>query len=218
CQPQLVIFPERSLAQIAGSGPARRGRRGPVPSGRIGGGVGPSGGRVPRVPRPAFPPQCGGKAWLGAVCLCQMKRLSWPALVWRSGNSPVPVAGWERISGSSATLDLDDSSVLFGFDVRSGPDPNRCQLQIQHAGPRSALLADIFREIEEDLRAERMQQLWKRYGSWVIALAALIVIGAGVFSWWRDHQTKVRAAEGERYAAALQLADQGDAASAAAAM
>jgi hypothetical protein len=79
-------------------------------------------------------------------------------------------------------------------------------------------LADIFREIEEDLRAERMQQLWKRYGSWVIALAALIVIGAGVYSWWRDHQTKVRAAEGERYAAALQLADQGDTAAAAAAM
>ena len=63
-----------------------------------------------------------------------------------------------------------------------------------------------------------MQQLWKRYGSWVIALAALLVIGAGVYSWWRDHESKLRAAEGERYAAALQLADQGDTASAAAAM
>jgi hypothetical protein len=79
-------------------------------------------------------------------------------------------------------------------------------------------VADIFREIEEDLRAERMQQLWKRYGNWVIALAALLVIATGVYSWWRDHQVKVHAAEGERYAAALQLADQGDTASAAAAM
>ena len=79
-------------------------------------------------------------------------------------------------------------------------------------------MADIFREIEEDLRAERMQQLWKRYGSWVIALAALIVIAAGGYSWWRDHESKIRAAEGERYAAALALADQGDTASATAAM
>lgn len=63
-----------------------------------------------------------------------------------------------------------------------------------------------------------MQQLWKRYGNWLIALAALIVIGAGGFSWWRDHEAKLRAAEGERYAAALQLADQGDIASAAAGM
>ena len=63
-----------------------------------------------------------------------------------------------------------------------------------------------------------MQQLWKRYGNWVIALAAFIVIGAGAYSWWRDHETKLRAAEGERYAAALSLADQGDLASAAAGM
>ena len=63
-----------------------------------------------------------------------------------------------------------------------------------------------------------MQQLWKRYGNWVIALAVLVVVAAGAFSWWRDHETKLRAAEGERYAAALQLADQGDTASAAAAM
>jgi hypothetical protein len=79
-------------------------------------------------------------------------------------------------------------------------------------------VADIFREIEEDLRAERMQLLWKRYGAVVIALAVLIVAAAGGYSWWRDHEAGIHAAEGERYAAALALADQGDKASAAAAM
>jgi hypothetical protein len=79
-------------------------------------------------------------------------------------------------------------------------------------------VADIVREIEEDLRAERMQVLWKRYGTLVIAAAALIVAAAGGYSWWREHQAGIHAVEGERYAAALSLADQGDKASAAAAM
>jgi hypothetical protein len=45
------------------------------------------------------------------------------ALVWRCGNSPWPTAGSERMSESSATLETFESSVLFGFEVRSVPDP-----------------------------------------------------------------------------------------------
>jgi hypothetical protein len=45
------------------------------------------------------------------------------SLVWRFRNSPLSMAGSERISESSATLDLFDSSVLLGFEVRSELDP-----------------------------------------------------------------------------------------------
>jgi hypothetical protein len=63
-----------------------------------------------------------------------------------------------------------------------------------------------------------MQLLWKRYGTLVIGLAALIILAVAGYKWWDDRQAGVRAVEGERYAAALSLADQGDKASAAAAM
>ena len=35
---------------------------------------------------------------------------------------------------------------------------------------------NLFREVEEELRRERMEKLWKQYGNYVIAAAALIVI------------------------------------------
>jgi len=43
----------------------------------------------------------------------------------------------------------------------------------------------LFREIEEDLQRDRMAQLWKRYGSWVIALAVVIVIAGAAREGWR---------------------------------
>jgi hypothetical protein len=44
-------------------------------------------------------------------------------LVWRFRKSPRFVAGSERISESLATLEMFDSSVLLGFEVRREIDP-----------------------------------------------------------------------------------------------
>ena len=41
-------------------------------------------------------------------------------------------------------------------------------------------MSDIFREVEEDVRREKLEKFWKAYGDYVIALAAVIVVGTAV--------------------------------------
>lgn len=70
-------------------------------------------------------------------------------------------------------------------------------------------MADIFNEIDEDLRRERLGKIWSRYGAYIIGLAVLIVLGVAAwrgYEWW---QTREAAASGARFAAALKLAEEG---------
>ncbi len=70
-------------------------------------------------------------------------------------------------------------------------------------------MADIFHEIDEDLRRERFNRLWTRYGAYVIGLAVLIVVavaGWRGYEWWRLQQDQ---AAGAQFEAALQLAADG---------
>ncbi|WP_439577185.1 tetratricopeptide repeat protein [Elioraea sp.] len=84
------------------------------------------------------------------------------------------------------------------------------------AGPGDSDLADIFDEIEEDLRKERAKRLWDRYGWIVLLVAGGVVLGvAGWRGWqWYEHRQATEAAE--RFLAAASAADRGEAASAAA--
>ena len=76
-------------------------------------------------------------------------------------------------------------------------------------------LSDIFREIDEELRRDNLQQLWSRYGKYVIGLAVLAVVATAAVMGWRAYQQHLREGEGVRYAAALDLARQGKSADAA---
>ncbi|MDF2996125.1 MAG: hypothetical protein K0R27_1762 [Xanthobacteraceae bacterium] len=70
-------------------------------------------------------------------------------------------------------------------------------------------MADIFHEIDEDLRRERLGKIWTRFGGYIIGLAVLIVLGVGAwrgYEWW---QAREAAASGARFAAALNLAEEG---------
>ena len=40
-------------------------------------------------------------------------------------------------------------------------------------------MADIFDEVDEELRQERAARLWRQYGSWLIAAALAVVIAVG---------------------------------------
>jgi hypothetical protein len=70
-------------------------------------------------------------------------------------------------------------------------------------------LADIFHEVDEEVRRERLQRLWERYSIHFIALAVLVVAGVGGwrgYQWWQDKQA---AAAGAKFEAALTLSQQG---------
>lgn len=54
-------------------------------------------------------------------------------------------------------------------------------------------MSDIFREVDEELRQDRMKALARRYGGVAVAAALLIVVGtAGYVGWkhWRDQQRR----------------------------
>jgi hypothetical protein len=70
-------------------------------------------------------------------------------------------------------------------------------------------LSDIFQEIEEDLRRDNLARLWKLYGKYVIAFAVAVVIATGGFSAWREYKHRQSAAEGVRFADALDLVRSG---------
>ena len=76
-------------------------------------------------------------------------------------------------------------------------------------------MTDIFREVEEEVRRERYAELWKKYGDYVIAAAALLIIGAAGIQLWRIHEQREQAQASATYAVASQMLDGGAAGSAA---
>jgi hypothetical protein len=62
----------------------------------------------------------------------------------------------------------------------------------------------LFREVEEDLRAEQMRKLWQRFGGYVIGAAVLVVAVVAGFQGWTAWQASVRADEAERFYAAVE--------------
>ena len=68
---------------------------------------------------------------------------------------------------------------------------------------RSDRVADIFDEVDEELRQERAARLWRQYGSWLIAAALAVVIAVGGYRYWQYYQANERAAAAAEYAAAL---------------
>lgn len=66
-------------------------------------------------------------------------------------------------------------------------------------------MPDVFDEVEEDLRRDRAEKLWKKYGPYLIAAAVALVAATGAYSFWQDHQRKRLEASAQRYAAAGDL-------------
>ncbi len=75
-------------------------------------------------------------------------------------------------------------------------------------------MSDIFREVEEDVRREKAEKLWKAYGSYLLAVAVLAVLGVGAWQLWERHAQQQRETAAARYIAAQRISNPRDAANA----
>ncbi len=73
-------------------------------------------------------------------------------------------------------------------------------------------MADIFKEVDEDLRRDNLEKLWKKYGPYFLGLAAMVVLAVAGVQGWRAYDLDQRGQLSDRYGAALDLARDGDAA------
>ncbi|WP_020594072.1 tetratricopeptide repeat protein [Kiloniella laminariae] len=70
-------------------------------------------------------------------------------------------------------------------------------------------MADIFQEVEEDLKRERVELLWKKYGKWVIAAAVAVVLATAGFQLWNNYQQTVRSEKSAQFSQAFELSEAG---------
>lgn len=70
-------------------------------------------------------------------------------------------------------------------------------------------MADIFHEVNEEVRREQLKKLWDRYSVYIVAVAVLIVAGIGAwrgYEWWIGQQAQ---AAGVAFEQAVTLSEQG---------
>jgi hypothetical protein len=70
-------------------------------------------------------------------------------------------------------------------------------------------VADIFQEVDEEVRREQFQKLWDRFGTLIIAACVLVVVAVGAwrgYEWW---QTKKAGESGAAFESAVALAESG---------
>jgi len=75
-------------------------------------------------------------------------------------------------------------------------------------------VADIFKEVEEDLRRDKAADWWKRYSIYIYVGAAVVVIATAGYQGWRSYDLKLRGQQADAYAEATALAQSGDTAQA----
>ena len=70
-------------------------------------------------------------------------------------------------------------------------------------------MADIFHEVDEEVRREQLKKLWDRYSIVLIAVAVLIVAGIGAWRGYEWYIAKKATEAGAQFEAAITLAEQG---------
>jgi hypothetical protein len=69
-------------------------------------------------------------------------------------------------------------------------------------------MTDIFSEIDEDIRKDRAQRIWKRFGKYVIGGAVLLVLGVGGWRVYEGYAESRSAAAGDRFLDAVTLVEE----------
>ena len=69
-------------------------------------------------------------------------------------------------------------------------------------------MADIFQEVDEEVRREKLKQLWERYSLAIIAACVLIVAAIGGWRGYEWYIAREAAKAGARFEAAISLMEQ----------
>lgn len=75
-------------------------------------------------------------------------------------------------------------------------------------------MSDIFREVEEDVRRERAEKIWKRWGAYILAAGVLVFLGIGGWQLWQRHERQEREKISDQFLAAQRITNPRDAANA----
>jgi hypothetical protein len=70
-------------------------------------------------------------------------------------------------------------------------------------------VADIFQEVDEEVRREQLKKLWQRYGNYIVAACIVVILAVGGwrgYEWW---QSKRAAESGAAFEQAVALAASG---------
>jgi hypothetical protein len=78
-------------------------------------------------------------------------------------------------------------------------------------------MSEFFREVDEDVRRDRIIRIWTQYRYVLIGLAVLMVAGTGAWHVYEQHRGQAGEAAGTKFEAAVQLAHDGKSAEAVAA-
>ena len=76
-------------------------------------------------------------------------------------------------------------------------------------------MSHLFREVDEEVRRDRVVQLWRQYWKYVLAGALLALLVAGAVVGWQEYREAQLRADGERFSHALSELEAGQAAAAA---
>ena len=72
-------------------------------------------------------------------------------------------------------------------------------------GRGSANTDEFIREVDEAVRQDQWQKLWRKYGNYIVGAALAVVIASAAGVGWRTWQQNVRFDEARRFAAAEQM-------------
>ncbi|MEN0000288.1 MAG: tetratricopeptide repeat protein [Pseudomonadota bacterium] len=68
----------------------------------------------------------------------------------------------------------------------------------------------FIREVEEELRTDKLKAFWSRFGALIIGGAIAIALGTAGFVGWQSYTTNQANASGDRFLEALNLANEGN--------
>jgi len=79
-------------------------------------------------------------------------------------------------------------------------------------------MADIFQEVDEEVRRDKAAEFWKKYQNYIIGGAVLIVLIAAGYRYWRYENERAAQAAGDQFQSAIASIEAGKTAEAAGAL